>query len=189
MSSVYENLFICKYVYIQMSLYTNVFIQLHHFKEKRGYNTVVYLFILWNFQEQQWLLLKTRNMLLCIKNYVGHKLAIFNAVLLLFLHLLKTQWWDMRLEYNVVWLWEERADSRNVYLKWKERLLLLYYIDKNDTILSKDIYYNFQNLLFKKLLAQSNSQQTYFGNFTRPQKHFEYIVKSSYHFVFQIVKA
>ena len=74
-----------------MSLYTNVFIQLHHFKEKRGYNTVVYPFILWNIQEQQWLLLKTHNMLLCIKNYVGHKLAIFNAVLLLFLHLLKTQ--------------------------------------------------------------------------------------------------
>ena len=74
-----------------MSLYTNVFIQFHHFKEKRGCNTVVYLFILWNFQEQQWLLLKTRNMLLCIKNYVGYKLAIFNAVLLLFLHLLKTQ--------------------------------------------------------------------------------------------------
>ena len=37
----------------------------------------------------------------------------------------------MRFEHDVAWLWEERADSRNVCLKLKEVSLILYYIDKN----------------------------------------------------------
>ena len=65
-----------------------------------------------------------------LKNYPGHKLAIFNAVILL-LHLLLTRWWDMRPEHDVAWYWEEPADSRNVCVKRKEVLLMLYYIDKN----------------------------------------------------------
>ena len=60
---------------------------------------------------------------------------------------------------------------------------MLYYIDKNwhekkyclccitlvriETISSKNIKHNFQNLLFKQLLTQSSDQQTYFGNITR----------------------
>ena len=36
----------------------------------------------------------------------------------------------MRLEDNVAWLWEKRADSSNMCLKGKEVLLILYYIDK-----------------------------------------------------------
>ena len=64
---------------------------------------------------------------------------------------------------------------------------MLYYIDKNwngkkyclcciilvrtETILSKNIKHNFQNLLFKQLLAQSSDQQTYFGNITRACRH------------------
>ena len=69
-----------------------------------------------------------------ITNYVGLKLAICNVVLLLLLlllHVLLSRWWDMRLEHDVVWLWEERADSRNLCLKWKVLLFMLYYIDKN----------------------------------------------------------
>ena len=64
--------------------------------------------------------------ILWITNYVGHKLAIFNAVLLLFLHLLKTQWWDMRLEQDLAWLWDEQADSSNMCLKGKEVLPKFY---------------------------------------------------------------
>ena len=37
----------------------------------------------------------------------------------------------MRLEHDVVWLWEEWANSRNKYLKQKEALLMLYNIDEN----------------------------------------------------------
>ena len=39
--------------------------------------------------------------------------------------------WDMRLKHDMVWLWEEQADNRNVCLKRKEVLLILYYMDKN----------------------------------------------------------
>ena len=39
-----------------------------------------------------------------IKNYVGHKVAIFNAALFTLLHLLLTWWWDMRLKHDVAWL-------------------------------------------------------------------------------------
>ena len=69
------------------------------------------------------------------KNYIGHKSAIFNAILLLLLllllHLLLNRWWDMRLEHDVARLYEDRADSRNMCLKQKKVLLMLYYIDKN----------------------------------------------------------
>ena len=37
----------------------------------------------------------------------------------------------MRLKYDVAWPWEELADNRNVCLKQKDVLLMLYYIDKN----------------------------------------------------------
>ena len=37
----------------------------------------------------------------------------------------------MRLEHDVVRPWEEQADSRNVCLKRKEVLLMLYLIEKN----------------------------------------------------------
>ena len=112
--------------------------QLYNFiilRKKRDSNTGVFLWNLWNFHKQWWLLLKTLTYYYIIKNCIEHKLAIFKTVLLLLLllllHLLLTQWWDTRLEHDVARLWEERVDSRNVCLKQKEVLLMLYYIDKN----------------------------------------------------------
>ena len=69
---------------------TNVFQGKNHFKGKERLQHRWNLWNLWNFPEQWWLFLETRNILLRNKNYVMHKLAIFNAVLLL-LHLLLTQ--------------------------------------------------------------------------------------------------
>ena len=66
-----------------------------------------------------------------IKNYIGRKLAIFNAILFTLLYLLLTRWWDMRLKHDVAWLWEEKADSINMCLKRNELWLMLYYIDKD----------------------------------------------------------
>ena len=37
----------------------------------------------------------------------------------------------MRLEHDMAWLSEERTDGRDMYLKGKEVLLMLYYIDNN----------------------------------------------------------
>ena len=37
----------------------------------------------------------------------------------------------MRLDHDVAWLWDQQADNRKVYVKLKEILLMLYYIDKN----------------------------------------------------------
>ena len=45
----------------------------------------------------------------------------------------------MRLEDDVAWLWEEWADSNNMYLKVKELSLVMCYIDKTHTILWKNI--------------------------------------------------
>ena len=63
----------------EVSLYNFVIL-----RKKRDSNTDVFLWNLLNFQEQWWLLLKTYKISLCKKNYVGHKLAIFNATLLLY---------------------------------------------------------------------------------------------------------
>ena len=62
-----------------------------------------------------------------IKNHVGHKLVIFNTVLLLYCIYFypDNETWDLE------WLWQERTDRRNVCLKQKEALLMLYNIDKN----------------------------------------------------------
>ena len=99
-------------------------------RKKRDSNAVVFLWNLWNSHDCFW----KHITYYVITNYVGLKLAICNVVLLLLLlllHLLLSRWWDMRLEHDVVWLWEERADSRNLCLKWKVLLFMLYYIDKN----------------------------------------------------------
>ena len=50
-----------------------------------------------------------------IKNYVGYKLAIFNAFLLL----------SLLLHLSNMRLWQKWAGSRNMCLKWKEVLLML----------------------------------------------------------------
>ena len=71
----------------------------------------------------------------------------------------------MRLKHDVAWLWEEQADSRNMCLIWKQVLLMLYYIDQNGYILSKNIRNNFQNLLSKKLLVQSGNHTSIFLKF------------------------
>ena len=71
--------------------------------------------------------------------YVGHKLAIFNAVLFFLLHILLTRWWDMRLKHDVAWLWEEQADSRNVCRNKKKYCSYCITLIRIDTILSKNI--------------------------------------------------
>ena len=122
-----------------------------------------------NFQiPQWWLLLKTYYV---IEKYVGHKLAIFITVPFTLLHLLLTQWWDMRLKHDVAWLWEVQADSRNVCRSKKKYCSWCITMIRIDTISSKNIYNNFQNLLFSKLLTQLNDQ-TCFGNFTCLQTFF-----------------
>ena len=50
----------------------------------------------------------------------------------------------------------------------KEVLLMLYYTIRIDTILSKYIYNKVQNLLLRKLLAQSGDQTDMFCNFYSP---------------------
>ena len=100
--------------------------------------------------------------------YVGHKLAIFNAVLFFLLHILLTRWWDMRLKHDVAWLWEEQADSRNVCRNKKKYCSYCITLIRIDTILSKNIYNNFQNLLFRKLLAQSGDHTDIFWKFYSP---------------------
>ena len=50
-----------------------------------------------------------------IKIYIGHKLAIFKAVLLLYCNfLVKLVMRHETHKHDVAWLYEERADSRNV---------------------------------------------------------------------------
>ena len=110
----------------QMPLYNFIIL-----RKKRDSNTGVFLWNLWNFQEQWWLLLKTRNIVLHNKKLRRAKISHLQCHPLTLLHLLLTQWWDMRpTAWCGIWLWEERAESRNVCLKWKV-LLMPYYIDKN----------------------------------------------------------
>ena len=71
---------------------------------------------------------------------------------------------------HVARLREERADSKNICLKQKEPLVMLYYTDKNWCHFIKEIYNNFQIWLDKKLLAQSGNQ-----NFTYPQTLFGHL--------------
>ena len=96
------------------------------------------------------------------------KLAIFNVVLFTLLHLLLTRWWDMWLMHDVAWLWEEQADSRNMCQNKKKYCSFCFTLIRIDTILSKNIYNNFQNLLFRKLLTQSGNQTYIFWKFYVP---------------------
>ena len=129
MTSIYGKIFLAE-VWLnlaeQMSLDNFIIL-----REKRDSNTGIFMWNLWNFQGQWFLLLKTCNLLLCNKKYIRHKLAIFSIILFILLYLLLTWWWDIRLKHDMAWLWEEQAESRNVCLKWKEVLLLLYHVDKN----------------------------------------------------------
>ena len=110
--------------------------------------------------------------------YVGHKLAIFNAVLFFLLHILLTRWWDMRLKHDVAWLWEEQADSRNVCRNKKKYCSCRIILIRIDTILSKNIYNNFQKLFWRSYSLSRATKQTYFGNFTRSQTHFGHLKPS-----------
>ena len=101
-----------------------------------------------------------------IKNYVGNKSAIFNAVLFTLLHLL-IQWWDMRLKHDVEWLREEQADRRNVCQNEKKYCSCCMTLLRIDTILSKNKN-NFQNLLFRNLLAQLSNQADIFWKLYSP---------------------
>ena len=104
-----------------------------------------------------------------IKNHVGHKLAIFNGIPFTLLHLLLTRWWDMRLKHNVAWPWEEEADSRNVCRNEKKYCSCCITMIEIDPILSKNIYNNLENFLFRKLLALSGSQTKIFWKFYSPE--------------------
>ena len=107
-----------------------------------------------------------------IKNYIGHKLAIFNPVIFILLDLLLTRWWDMRLMHDVAWLWEEQADSRNLCRNKKKYCSCCITLIRINTILSKNIYNDFQNLLSGSCSSNCMTKQTYFGNFTCLQIYF-----------------
>ena len=141
----------------QMSSYNFIIL-----RKKTDSKTGVFLRNLWNFQEQWWLLWKQ-----VTYYYVGHKLVIFNAVLFTLLHLLLTRWWDMRLKHDVAWLWEEQADSRNECQNKKKYCSCCITWIKNWYHFIKNIY-NFQNLLFRKLLAQLGNQTDIFWKFYSP---------------------
>ena len=57
----------------------------------------------------------------------------------------------MRLEHDVAWLREEQSDSRNMYLKQKEVLIMLYYIDKNWYHFIKDYLEYFSKFAFQEV--------------------------------------
>ena len=85
-----------------------------------------------------------------IKNYLGHYLSHLQCCPFTLFHLLLTWWWDIRLEHDVVWLWEEQAGSKNVCLKQKEALLMLYYIDKNWYHFIKEYLKNTYKICFSR---------------------------------------
>ena len=68
----------------------------------------------------------------------------------------------------MMWSDFERNEQTAVTCSWKEKKYCSYYIDKIDTILSKNIYNNFQNLLLKKLLAQLDNQTDISSKFYLP---------------------
>ena len=103
-----------------------------------------------------------------IKNYIGHKLAIFSTVIFILWDLLLTRWWDMRLMHDVAWLWEEQADSRNLCRNKKKYCSCCITLIRINTILSKNIYNDFQNMLFRKLLIQLHDQTDIFWKFYLP---------------------
>ena len=104
--------------------------------------------------------------------YVGHKLAIFNAVLFFLLHILLTRWWDMRLKHDVAWLWEEQADSRNVCQHKKKYCSCCIIWIILDTILLRISIIVFKICFSGSCSPSWATKQTYFGNFTRPQTYF-----------------
>ena len=140
---------------------------------KRDSNSGVFKWNLWNFQKQWWLPLKTCN-IYC----VGNKLAIFNAILLLYCIYCEPndETWDLRHgdddEHDVASLWEERADSRNVCLKQKEVLLMLYYINENWSHFIKEYLEWFSKFAFQEVAHPVGRPNRHFGNFTCPQTHF-----------------
>ena len=143
-------------------------------RKKTDSKTGVFLRNLWNFQEQWWLLWKQ-----VTYYYVGHKLAIFNAVLFTLLHLLLTRWWDMRL--SMLWrnFWEKQANSRNVRLNRKAVLLMLCYIDKNWNHLIKEYLIIFKIWISRSCLPSQATKQTYFGNFTCSWTHPKPVITQS----------
>ena len=137
----------------------------YYFTEKKtDCNTGVFLWNLWNSGGYFWKQVTYY--------YVGHKLVIFNAALFTLLHLLLTRWWDMRLKHDVAWLWEEQTDSRKECQHKKKYCSCCITWMKNGYHFIKNIYNNYQNLLFRKLLAQLGNQTDKFGNFTRLQTYF-----------------
>ena len=108
-----------------------------------------------------------------IKNLcLGHKLAIFNAVLFTLLHLLLTRWRDLRLEHDVARLLEEQADSRDVCRNEKKYCSCCIILIRIDTILSKNILIIFKICFSGSCSPSRATKQTYFGNFTRPQTYY-----------------
>ena len=82
----------------------------------------------------------------------------------------KDETWD----WSMMWCDIERNKQTTEMWAWNEKRYCLCCITliRIDTILLKNIYNSFQNLLFKKLLASWATKQTYFENFTCPQTHF-----------------
>ena len=133
-------------------------------RKKRDSNTGVFLWNLWNFKNSGGCFWKYVTYYYVIKYYLGHKLAIFNAVIFTLLHLSLIRWWDMRLKHDAASLWEEQADSRHVCQN-----------EKNYCI---PFYQRISIIIFKIGFSWSCSpsratKQTYFGNFIRPQTYFD----------------
>ena len=101
-----------------------------------------------------------------IKNYVGHKSAIFNTVLLLLTHCIycwpDDETWDssmMQCDFE-----KNKQIAETCVWNKKKYCSCCIILIRIDTILSKFIYNNFQNILFKKLHGSWATKQTYFGN-------------------------
>ena len=143
-----------------MSLYNFIIL-----RKKGDSSTGVFLWNLWNFGGC------FSNQVIyyyAIKNYVGQKLAILNAVLFTLWHLLLTRWWDMRLKHDGTWLWQtaeicaetKRIIAHAVLHRWE---MIPFY--QRTSIISK--------ICFSEIGSPSCViKRTYFGNFTRPKTYF-----------------
>ena len=132
---------------------------LHNFiilRERRDSDTSVFVWNLWNFQGKWWLLLKTPNILSCNKKICRAKINHFQRRS------------STPFKHDVAWLWEEQADTRNVCRNEKKYCSYCITLIRIDTILSKNIYNNFWNLLFRKLLTQSGDHTDIFWKFYSP---------------------
>ena len=132
-------------------------------RKKTDSKTGVFLRNLWNFQEQWWLLLKTRNILLRRAQISHLQRRPFHCIAITVNPMMRheAQAWS-----GATLRGTSRQQKR--VAKQKEVLLMLYDMDKNWYHFIKNISNNFQNLLFRKLLSQLGNQADIFWKFYSP---------------------